>query len=230
MNVEDIVRLDLGFFVRPSEETGTGRFRAEPALGYVVKHPAGAIVFDTGIGQADEETEQHYQPVRRSLRAALSGIGLDLDDVRFVVNCHLHFDHCGGNPAFSRTPIVVQETELANAHTVGYTFPTLIDFPEARYETIAGEIELIPDVFIVPTPSHTSGHQSLVVRCVDGTVVCAGQSHDFAHDYGSDLLMLDASRNAKDDGPPAASEWFTRIQSFDPRRILFAHDLAYIDV
>jgi glyoxylase-like metal-dependent hydrolase (beta-lactamase superfamily II) len=33
-----------------------------------------------------------------------------------VVNCHLHFDHCGGNPALSGLPILVQTAERANAH------------------------------------------------------------------------------------------------------------------
>ncbi|WP_436841699.1 MBL fold metallo-hydrolase [Streptomyces cyaneofuscatus] len=32
-----------------------------------------------------------------------------------VVNCHLHFDHIGGNPLLAGVPALVQETELAAA-------------------------------------------------------------------------------------------------------------------
>jgi N-acyl homoserine lactone hydrolase len=35
----DVRRVDLGFFVRPATETGTGAARVEPALSYLVTHP-----------------------------------------------------------------------------------------------------------------------------------------------------------------------------------------------
>jgi N-acyl homoserine lactone hydrolase len=39
MRVQDVVRLDLGTFVRPAEETGTGQPRVEAVLGYVARTP-----------------------------------------------------------------------------------------------------------------------------------------------------------------------------------------------
>ena len=36
---------------------------------------------------------------------------------------------------------------------------------------------------VVPTPGHTAGHQSLVVRADDGSVLVAGQGHDTARYY-----------------------------------------------
>lgn len=35
------------------------------------------------------------------------------------MNCHLHFDHCGGNPSLPGTPIIVQQAELRAARTGG---------------------------------------------------------------------------------------------------------------
>lgn len=54
MDTEDwrIVRLDYGYFVRPTEETGTGQARVEPVLGYAVLHPQGTLLLDTGTGGA----------------------------------------------------------------------------------------------------------------------------------------------------------------------------------
>ena len=43
-------RVDFGYFVRPPEETGTGEPRVEPCLGYLVVHPEGTLLFDTGMG------------------------------------------------------------------------------------------------------------------------------------------------------------------------------------
>jgi hypothetical protein len=64
-------RLDLGYFVRPASETGGPQPRVEPVLAYLVEHDRGLILFDTGIGSANPETEAHYRPRRRDLRNAL---------------------------------------------------------------------------------------------------------------------------------------------------------------
>jgi hypothetical protein len=62
------------------------------------------------------------------------------------------------------------------------------------------------------------GHQSLALRRPDGTVVLAGQAHDFASDF-SHAVMARAAHLAY-------RPWLDRILEFDPRRVLFAHDAA----
>ena len=118
----------------------------------------------------------------------------------------------------------MQRTELATARTEGYTVPELVDFPGVRYEEFDGEAEVLPGVWIVPTPGHTAGHQSLVVRQPDGTVILAGQAHDFASQFASDQLARDAARHGEPDPLPAYRPWLDRLAEFDPRRVLFAHD------
>lgn len=99
-----IRRLDLGYIVRPAAEAGGPEPRVEPVLAYLVRRPEGLLLFDTGIGGGEPETEAHYRPVRRPLPEALAAAGVAVDDIDLVVNCHLHFDHCGGNPLFAGTP------------------------------------------------------------------------------------------------------------------------------
>jgi N-acyl homoserine lactone hydrolase len=191
----------------------------EPVLGYVVEHPAGILVVDTGMG-SHPEVDAWYQPHRVPLAAALSAVGVGIADVRYVVNCHLHFDHCGGNPELGGRPLFVQRAELETARTaVDYTLPELVDHPGARYEELDGEVEILPGVVIVPTPGHTAGHQSVVVRRRDGTVVVAGQSHDSATLFTGDVL----GRHAGVGSQPA---WLDRLLAFDPRQVVFAHDNA----
>ncbi len=226
----DVYRLDYGHFVRPAEETGTGRARVEPALGYLVRHPRGLFVFDTGIGPADPETEAHYQLARRPFAASLRSVGVGLDEVRWVVNCHLHFDHCGGNVHLPGRPIVVQATELDAARQPGYTMPELVDFPGVRYETLTGETELQSGVWVVPTPGHTAGHQSLVVRCADGTVILAGQAHESASQYAADQLAWRVAHHGEQAAAVLYPDWVDRLQRFDPARVVFAHDFAVWDL
>ena len=218
-----VSRVDFGYFVRPAEETEAGRPRMEPCLGYLIDHPAGLLLMDTGMG-AHPDVDAHYHPRRRALVAALAAVGVGIEDIRIVVNCHLHFDHCGGNPKLPGRTIFTQRVELEVARsTPDYTMPELLDSPGLRYEAIDGEAELLSGVLVVPTPGHTPGHQSLVVRSHDGTiVVVAGQSHDSSSQYAADVLAWRAGRERRGVPPPPA--WIQRLQDCDPRRVVFAHD------
>ena len=182
------------------------------------------LLFDTGMGQ-HPEVDAHYRPRRVALNDALARVGASVDEVTHLVNCHLHFDHCGGNPALAGRPVFVQRRELADARTTeDYTLPELLD--GGVYEELDGELEVLPHVYIVPTPGHTDGHQSLVVRAADGTVMVAGQSHDTATAYSADVLASRANHDGHPQPLPHVASWIERLQRFDLSRVVFAHDHA----
>jgi N-acyl homoserine lactone hydrolase len=219
-------RVDFGYFVRPAEETDAGISRVEPCFGYLVDHPDGVLLVDTGMG-IDPDVDRHYRPVRRGLDDALGELGVDLGAITHVVNCHLHFDHCGGNPGLADRAFFVQRIELDAARsTEFYTLPQLIDPPGLTYEVLDGEAEVLEGVVVLPTPGHTDGHQSVVVRTDDGTVVVAGQCHDSATAYSSDVLALRSREEGTVEPPIPTPAWLARLQSMDPRRVVFAHDQA----
>jgi N-acyl homoserine lactone hydrolase len=221
LGVIAVRRIDYGYFVRPAEETGTGVPRVEPCFGYLVEHPDGVLLFDTGMG-SHPDVDAHYRPRRRGLREAL---GRPLEEVGLVANSHLHFDHCGGNPMLAHTPVVVQRAELAAARTTrDYTLPELLD--GVTYDELDGEAEVLPGVLVLPTPGHTDGHQSLVVRGPDGVVVVAGQSHDTATAYGADVLAARARQDGHGEPLPVPPQWIHRLLALDPARVVFAHDAS----
>jgi N-acyl homoserine lactone hydrolase len=226
VRIEDVVRLDFGTFVRPAEETGTGAPRVEHVLGYLARTPIGGLLVDTGIGECDAETEAWYRPRRVPLEQALAGAGAGLDDVDVVVNCHLHFDHIGGNPALAGRPFVAQRRELDAARAGGYTVESLVDVPGALWELLDGQAELARGVHVIPTPGHVAGHQSVVLHCEDGTVVVAGQAHDTASAWSADVLAAHAAAQGHQPPLPEPSPWMQRLLAFDPRRVVFAHDAA----
>ena len=221
-------RIDFGYFVRPADETGTGKPRIEALLGYAIVHDRGVMLFDTGLGEGDADVDARYRPVRRPLPEALRSAGIAAEEVRWVANCHLHFDHCGGNPALAGRPIFVQTVELQAARTTkDYTLPQLVEFAGANYREVNGESEILPGVLLIPTPGHTDGHQVIAVRSADGSVVLAGQARDTAFEYGSDQLAWRARREGRVSGTtPTYPSWVGRLQELDPRRIVFAHDHA----
>jgi N-acyl homoserine lactone hydrolase len=238
MTGPSVRRLDFGYFVRPAEETvlaeapgppvgakaGAGSPTVVPSLGYLIEHAGAVLLFDSGMG-SEPEVDAHYRPARRPLTAALAAVGRRLDAIELVANCHLHFDHCGGNPQLTGRPIFTQRVELATARGTDYTLPELVD-AGLRYEELDGEAEVLPDVHLIPTPGHTAGHQSLVVRRSDGTVVVAGQSHDTSSAYGADVLAWRAARSGHRADLPITPAWIERLQEFDPARVYFAHDRA----
>ena len=215
-------RLDFGYFVRPSEETGTGCARVEPCLGYVVDHPDGMLLFDTGMG-SHPEVDAHYRPRRTGLAEALAATGAQVGDIALAANCHLHFDHCGGNPALGQIPIFVQAAELdAARHTPDYTLPELLE--GSNFTQVDGTAEVLSGVFLMPTPGHTSGHQSLIVRRPDGAVIVAGQSHDTATQYAADQLAWQAQQDGHGQPLPRIPDWMEALARLDPRIVYFAHD------
>ncbi len=62
-----------------------------------------------------------------------------------------------------------------------------MDAPGLRYEQL-DEAKGLPGLLPIPTPGHTAGHQSLVVRRADDTVVVVGQSQDTATGYSAHAL------------------------------------------
>lgn len=67
--------------VRPADEVGP-----RPSARYVARRDEGTIPSDSGLGEANAETDAHYRPRRREVAAALTTVGLALDDIDLVVN------------------------------------------------------------------------------------------------------------------------------------------------
>jgi len=221
----DIHPILLGHFTLPDD----GDPRAGEKIvvcAYLIDHPDGPVLLDTGIAEGHEETEHLYRPVRRSLDAGLASAGASVGDVRAVVNCHFHIDHSGNNPRFAGTPIFAQRTEFDTAHGhEDYPIPELYDFEGATYELHGGEADVVDGIRIIPTPGHTAGHQSLVVDTSQGRVVLAGQAVNGATDFAR-AHFAQSLRDEGSDEEIAVPTWIERIRELDPVEVLFAHDTA----
>ncbi len=183
-----------------------------PVLAFAIRHPDGVVLVDTGIGEGSTWVDENYRPRVRNVRDALSGAKLDPDGVRAIVNSHLHFDHCGQNRAFPGVPIYVQQAELDLALREGHTVVEWVDFPEASYEAVEGDREIVEGVSVLATPGHTPGHQSVTVRTGDGLVLIVAQAAQDARSFAT--------------GPSDSS--LQRLRELNADRIHFSHDRAVL--
>jgi glyoxylase-like metal-dependent hydrolase (beta-lactamase superfamily II) len=208
-----IVPLRLTDFVYPLGHPSSG---PGVVFGYAVAHAEGVLLYDTGFGTDNEWVERELRPVTRDPRTALRAAGIEPADVTFVVNSHLHFDHCGGNALFAGVPIIAQRAEYDAAQETGYTVREWVDFPGAVYELVDGDVEPVTGIRVLATPGHTVGHQSLSVQTSGGVVVLAGHAIYSAAEYAGAAPAEPLS----DVGLRSAD----RLHRLDPVRVFFSHD------
>ena len=192
-----------------------------PVFGYLIAHPTGPIVIDTGVGINNTLINQLYSPVHHDLDEALSRHGVVIEDVQTVITSHLHFDHCGQNYRFGRSRIVVQRAEIEAAKAPQYTvaewaFPAGIDLT-----AIEGDVRIADGVRIISTPGHTPGHQSVLIEDGNGTrtIVCCQASWN-TQSFEAGTLGDDGWN--QDEGIRSLE----KLRALDPDRVVLSHDIA----
>jgi N-acyl homoserine lactone hydrolase len=157
-----------------------------PLLAFLIDHPKGLVLFDTGV-DTDLEGDPFLDtsPDRRIDRQ-MAKLGYRLEDVRYVVMSHLHLDHVGCMSLFPQATFVVRRQELRAAwwpdpYERGYAFPLLLKTRDLTYLQVAdGEtFDVFGDgtLVCIDTKGHTEGHQSLVVTLPGaGKIVLAGDA------------------------------------------------------
>jgi len=168
----------------------------------LVEHDDGLVLFDTGAGnKEDAKFKDIYgveneaaapEPdgtIRTALEAGIRAAGFSLDDVKLVINTHLHFDHAGGNtyvdasgalrPSFPNARYVVQRGEHhyathTNERTAASYFGRNWDpvIAANRFDFVEGDREIVPGIRVRLTPGHVPFHQSILIDGGGGDVAC----------------------------------------------------------
>jgi len=86
----------------------------------------------------------------------LARMDTEPEAVGYVVNTHMHIDHCGCNDLFSAARVVAHVSES----------------PPLGSLKVVGEQELFPGVALVPTPGHSSGSISVFVTADERYAIC----------------------------------------------------------
>lgn len=221
-------------------EGGEGEARL-PIPAYLIEHPKGLALFDTGmhpdcqhdpIARVGERVKDlfrfHYTP-GEEISARLAALGRDPARIDLIINSHLHFDHVGGNALIPNATVIVQRREWAAgmdpdlAARRGFNRR---DFDLGhKLRQVDGEHDVFGDgsVVCLPTHGHTPGHQSLRLRLDGGEVVLAADSCYFCQTLRERRLP----KNVHDRAEMLAS--LERLAALEAggARIFFGHDDAF---
>ena len=172
-----------------------------PTYCWLIEHPEGLILVDTG--ETAKIYEKGYLPEgglyhkavetrikqEEELPHQLAKIGVKTSDIKIVILTHLHGDHIGGLTHFEHCKIYVAKPEYDFATSKkgagnGYfqkNWPTwfkpeLITYSDGTEETFAASQKITTDgkIVVVPTPGHSIGHQSILVKNENHTTIIAG--------------------------------------------------------
>jgi glyoxylase-like metal-dependent hydrolase (beta-lactamase superfamily II) len=163
---------------------GEGDFEI-PVPWFLIKHPQGNIVIDGGNAvEAAIDKRGHwgavvdaYDPIMQVSENCvdqLKMVDIAPQDIRFVVQSHLHLDHTGAIGRFPRATHIVQRAEYDYAYkphwfSAGAYIRADFDRPGLNWKFLGGQYTDNYDLFgdgtvrMIFTPGHSPGHQSFLV-------------------------------------------------------------------
>lgn len=185
-----------------------------PCPFYLITHPEGNIIVDTGVSHEMASNPDSYgqygAPHMVEMAQAidlsagdtpaeqLSDAGVSVDEIEYVVMTHLHTDHAGNMTDFLDAEFLVSRRELRYAwwpepaQQLFYLQGDLsfLQKPSRTVTTVVGEYDVFGDgsVVVLSTPGHTPGHQSVQVDLGDETVILGGDVAQLRSGYKSGFM------------------------------------------
>jgi len=156
---------------------------------YLVVHPRGVLLFDTGLpdaavgrpfnespmsGGPNPPSTAYFTLVTRTLKSQLTEIGFTPDKIGYLALSHFHGDHVGNVNDYTASTWLVQKAEYDN--------PGYRALQNSKKQILQGDYDVFGDgtVVLKSTPGHTPGHQSLYLRLPKtGGIVLSGDLYHY---------------------------------------------------
>jgi N-acyl homoserine lactone hydrolase len=188
------------------------------------------ILVDTGIGDIPNKPE--YRDVRKTLtikrkkgggiKSELARRGLRPEQITAVINTHLHNAHSGNNNLFKDSKFYIAGDEFHFVDKLISEDPNQTAYIPENYEKVRdvvqvkGSYNVTDEVTVMPTPGHTLGHQSVIVR--DGnTLIYSGDVSPLKENVVKRIAMSSYDRQMN-------LESMKRLLGISGARWIFTHD------
>src|SRR6266699_1807949 len=218
---------------------------------FVIMHPKGNVLFDTGNNDKIITDPSYWGPFFKAVNPVvtpdvaidvqLGKIGLKPDDIKYVVVGHLHLDHGGNVGKFPNSTLVVQKDEIRNAfwpepgtanfYILGDIMPLRNPPGEAlpnkfKMLQLEGDMDLFGDgsVVVKRWVGHTPGSQMLIVRLPKtGTIVLTSDNVYYKENVEKNLLP-DVSLAYSPKGILGSYDFIREMQARENANYFTAHD------
>jgi N-acyl homoserine lactone hydrolase len=227
---------DVGMFADDHSMDGQSRELVVPC--YLIRHPSGDLVWDTGFPDAVAAMPDGRMEIpqmgatvvmRSTLASQLAQLDLTPADIEYVSFSHQHGDHTGNGNLFTASTWIVDADERAYMFSeearAGQAFAGYAQLENAQTRLIEGDGDY--DVFgdgsvtVIQAPGHTPGHTILLVRLPNaGPVLLTG---DMYHLTESRERRLVPTFNTDRVQTVASQEKVERIASETGARVIRQH-------
>jgi glyoxylase-like metal-dependent hydrolase (beta-lactamase superfamily II) len=152
------------------------------------------IIVDPGVGNGKRRIAvPGWNDMHTDFLDRLQESGVEPDEVDFVVNTHLHFDHVGWHtrlvdgawqPTFRAARYVISaeefrywqsapDNQIADQHA-GFSDSVLPVYEAGLVDLVADDHVVTDGVRLVPTPGHTPHHVSVMIESGGQSALIAG--------------------------------------------------------
>lgn len=212
-----------------------------PLIMYVIEGGEnGPIVVDTGA-DADRAEEHHRLRVTSTAiqrpDEAVRSLGIEPEDVKTVINTHLHWDHSSHNHLFPNAEVLVQQRELdfARAPVVWHRRPFEVvegidpawQRGESQIRPVDGDTDVAPGIRLVTLPGHTPGSQGVLVDAESKRYLIAGDCTYLYENWEGDTEADHIPAGMYTD-LISYEESFKKIEAFDCE-VIPSHDPQVIE-
>jgi len=166
------------------------------------------VLIETGVGSGLDKKFAHFYSVEREpgLLGEIKNIGFNPEDIAYVINTHLHFDHCGGNtfqnekgewvPTFPKARYIIQKGEWEYALK-----PCLRDRPSYMRNSflpleehgclglVEGNTQITQGVEVLLAPGHTAYHQCVKISSDNEVLFFLGDMVPMSAHVGLSYIM-----------------------------------------